>query len=192
MAAQFLLASMVLDEKSPINLEKLFYVTSLCTLQLLKVFLCFCFDCVLVWMTLNLPNLELFELFGCVDSHVSSILWIFSYYFFRYSFCLFFSFTLGTDIVNISLFSVVPQVPYVLFFFSLFHFSFCASDWIHLVMQSSSLLILPFACSNLLLNISCELNFIYSSIIFILLYLGVMLYLKSPCFYGKRQWEKAL
>lgn len=54
---------------------------------------------------------------------------------------------------TVSIFNDIPCNPHVLFIF--LHSFFCPSDWIILAVPSS-LLILSFACSNLLFNLSSE------------------------------------
>ena len=66
-------------------------------------------------MSLSLSYLKLFELFGFVDSCLSSILGCFSRYFFKYSFCPFVCFFSYWDSYNADV--SIPQAPQILFTF---------------------------------------------------------------------------
>lgn len=91
---------------------------------------------------------------------------VFSHYFFKYAFCLFSSLlSSGTSIMYMFTCFVVPERP--LSIFIVHSFSFLLSTWINSTALFSSLLIIPFAQSTLLLNLSTELS---SSIIFTLFF----------------------
>ena len=102
-----------------------------------------------MWVSLNVSCLESIGLLGFVDSYLSSSLGSFTSLFLQISLCPFLS---SPEMMPLFLFLMMFHRSLRLYshFFNLF--SFCSSELIVSIALSSSLLILSFACSNLLLN----------------------------------------
>lgn len=103
-----------------------------------------------MWVSLNVSCLESIGLLGFVDSYLSSSLGSFIPLFLQISLCPFLSSPSGMMPLFLFLMMFHRSLRLYSHFFNLF--SFCSSELIVSIALSSSLLILSFACSNLLLN----------------------------------------